>query len=1067
MTMESTPSKVATGSSSTSILCEIIGAQNLTVPTAPKEALHTFCTVQFNRKLVHTTRPEAGRNPIWTVTSKSLFLLPESKVETLSNPLLIEVYAVRNFAPNNSASSFFADRTDRIFLGSVEISRTSILSQCNGQRIELKIQKNRKDNVGTLAVRFRISQESDQQILNLLKSSKDGSQLKKEFLDQILHGQEKEQRSPSNNEKSKSKLLPIANLVTEKSDSSLAQNNFFSLVNNMFTASTVYDTKSYRELRRIKPYPNPKSPNETEFLSATDIKKQTYGPSHSWVEAGSGKLGRLYVEVLACHDLPNMDMGEAVGDYTDPFVCLVYEDTVATTDVIDDELSPHWLPWTQRAFSFGTMHPASILYLGVFDFDVGSDHDPIGRVAVNLSNLQHNTEYTLEYALYKSSNVTDRTANGSITLRLRMECYDEKAALMEVLAPRPRININVRMQKTFRVVRYTCFGEYDNEESFDLTVTRSYINEILCYKRKLYYAIRDSFFSLVFWRGQVDIAGDGTTKVPLYSFLFFVGACHLIENPHLVVPFTLLSISFIMMASHTQRIQHPSPWKRCQSIWHFVDILLGDLTKSPANAADPKSNLASGVSVKAFERHQEAEAYEKSLQDRVELDVLREQKRFELQQELENYGNENISTAVNNAGMLLPPDLQARLTRWQGIIGRICTWIRCIRIVTLWEESILSFWITAAFFVSGVVSMILPWKFILLWSARITVWGFFGPHMKVIDTFFQLEEESQKVLIRNIDRLFQEARLRREEAVKVQAIKVLAFGKYSVLVPSYNVARHFDQPLAPSFAKQSPESHSLHVAQMIPGQQLYGTMIPRPETEAALYSEAEQRILKHREASSLIPNTPSSDITPTTEPDSSEDGTNAQERGASRRPTLLHQEAIEVVAVVSDGEDEALATISNEEDNLSAAALRIRTVETNVTSFASSSYYDSSSYDNSTGSSEDEDDQNDDRKGIEIVPKASTYAEDEGLEIVATGRLQSMEPDELLLLRSKSLDSIIFHRRESQDIARDGSEEGEGLDASEMRRVSSEVGYSTSASISASKRRRPTLTVEVDENPLQ
>ena len=260
------------------------------------------------------------------------------------------------------------------------------------------------------------------------------------------------------------------------------------------------------------------------------------------------------------------------------------------------------------------MHPASILYLGVFDFDVSSDHDPIGRVAINLSNLQYNTEYTLEYALYKSSNVTDRTANGSITIRLRMECYDEKAALLAVAARRPRININVRRQKTFRVVRYTCFGEYDNEESFDLTVTRSYINEILSYKRKLYYAIRDSFFSLVFWRGQVEISDDGKTKIPLYSFLFFVGASHLIENPHMIVPFTLLSISFIMMASHTQRMQHPSPWKRCQSIWRFVDILLGDLrTKlSDGDSKKDTSGPSVGVRIKAFYRNQEAEAYEQA-----------------------------------------------------------------------------------------------------------------------------------------------------------------------------------------------------------------------------------------------------------------------------------------------------------------------------------------------------------------------------------------------------------------------------------------------------------------------
>jgi hypothetical protein len=37
--------------------------------------------------------------------------------------------------------------------------------------------------------------------------------------------------------------------------------------------------------------------------------------------------------------------------------------------------------------------------------------------------------------------------------------HDEKAALMAALKPRPTIHVNVKKQKTFKVVRYTCFGE--------------------------------------------------------------------------------------------------------------------------------------------------------------------------------------------------------------------------------------------------------------------------------------------------------------------------------------------------------------------------------------------------------------------------------------------------------------------------------------------------------------------------------------------------------------------------------------------------------------------------------
>merc|ERR1740124_1295124 len=102
------------------------------------------------------------------------------------------------------------------------------------------------------------------------------------------------------------------------------------------------------------------------------------------------------------------------------------------TDVIDDELSPHWLPWTQRAFCFGIICPTSSLYLGVFDHDLKiGDYHPIGRVAVNVSNLRRNTSYNLKYNLYPTANLIDRTAVGSIRIRIRLECLDERKCLLE------------------------------------------------------------------------------------------------------------------------------------------------------------------------------------------------------------------------------------------------------------------------------------------------------------------------------------------------------------------------------------------------------------------------------------------------------------------------------------------------------------------------------------------------------------------------------------------------------------------------------------------------------------
>ena len=51
----------------------------------------------------------------------------------------------------------------------------------------------------------------------------------------------------------------------------------------------------------VKPYPDPTSQNAPE-MDHDEIKECTREPSHEAVDAGgSGKLGRLHVEILSCH----------------------------------------------------------------------------------------------------------------------------------------------------------------------------------------------------------------------------------------------------------------------------------------------------------------------------------------------------------------------------------------------------------------------------------------------------------------------------------------------------------------------------------------------------------------------------------------------------------------------------------------------------------------------------------------------------------------------------------------------------------------------------------------------
>ena len=52
------------------------------------------------------------------------------------------------------------------------------------------------------------------------------------------------------------------------------------------------------------------------------------------------------------------------------------------------------------------------------------------------------------------------------------------------------------------------------------------------------------------------------------------------------------------------------------------------------------------------------------------------------------------------------------------------------------------------------------------------------------------EDKPLKSLVEKFQEQFKLARMRREEAVKLKDIKSLAFGKYSIQVPSFNLGTH-------------------------------------------------------------------------------------------------------------------------------------------------------------------------------------------------------------------------------------------------------------------------------------
>ena len=175
---------------------------------------------------------------------------------------------------------------------------------------------------------------------------------------------------------------------------------------------------------------------------------------------------------MSANDLPNLDSGSWLGNLTDAFVSIVYQDTFVRTDVIDDCLNPIWLPWSHRAFILNIAHPSSQIFLGIFDFDAGfDDHDLIGRVSVDITNLRPDTEYVSNYNIYPSARVGDRKARGNIKIRLRLEIPDERMMALASLEPPLPTYVNVKKGKEFRVIRQTCLGSTDVDKYSTTTLS--------------------------------------------------------------------------------------------------------------------------------------------------------------------------------------------------------------------------------------------------------------------------------------------------------------------------------------------------------------------------------------------------------------------------------------------------------------------------------------------------------------------------------------------------------------------------------------------------------------------
>ena len=164
-------------------------------------------------------------------------------------------------------------------------------------------------------------------------------------------------------------------------------------------------------------------------------------------------------------------------------------------------------------------------------------------------------------------------------------------------------------------------------------------------------------------------------------------------------------------------------------------------------------------------------------------------------------------------------------------------YIRFAKSLISCHDSAVSFLLISTFLTIGFVFLFIPCGVIFHWILRIFVWFVMGPWMRLGEiaatrhgSARQIQRVVDEIKGREQQRLL-EARINKEEAIKLKATRCMRFGRFAVRVPFANIIRYHDQPLPESYAEQASGADSasqskMHITHYIPGQKHHGVMIP-------------------------------------------------------------------------------------------------------------------------------------------------------------------------------------------------------------------------------------------------
>lgn len=786
------------------ILIEVVSGYNLN--RTGHSHVSPRCVIKLDGREVHSTRAiNDDPDPIWTVKTKALCIvelddpdIDNSEVSSTSGTATTSIGRKRYL----QFDVFDGSRR----MGHVVLEQSVVWEQATGDRLDYELIPDTPglSEKARIALRFRPATENDLAFLGKLGANGD------------------EEDRPG-----------LASDINFRSVS----------YRKSFLRRRSKRGPRGEKLLRAAPYADPEHLAETEWMTREEMELEALQPSKKWVTAGYGDVGTVYLEIIGCDDLPKLDYN--IG--SDPFVGVLFEDNMLRTEVIWNELNPRWMPWTTRAVAFKVRHPSSILTVGVFDYDEAplDNHDPIGRVMIELANFEENTSYLLHYKLAHDPREVDMGSRGTLIIRLRFHWRDKAEAMRKCRLERtPRFIINVDNSKSYHVLKYLARGSLDMEKA-SLTSVKMYAAELASSYESMCFVL-DVMLGVFLWRGRWMVGNTGwSIWFPIHSLALFVGVAVAIEYPRHLIPILLYGWSWLLISVNWHLSRHPNPWKRVKpyKLVHFVTFA-GRLLTPP------------GVHIKPGQGVEKGEHADK-------LDKVKTKRMATLLSAIATFGSKvyriyqktsmesiKIITETRNWSILA-----SQLSSLHSALKSMCTYVRLLKSFVNWRTAGTDKMVTYCLLIAT-AWLLLPVSWLALWALRITAWAVLGPWMKLVDCIWMGKwYKNKQELLEAIDngteeqviaslpdmdwyfqsdtliRLGQKGREVAEDALKLKHMREVLFGHYSEQVPSYDNSRYPSIPTAESYANPAKYFAGIGDKELyhVPGQRLDGQMIPRVE----------------------------------------------------------------------------------------------------------------------------------------------------------------------------------------------------------------------------------------------